>query len=649
MQNEMGKSIKPSIERLLAKKSYLTLLLFSLCSALILTWFTLGNFEKILLPQVLAKSNVIASSVRTTVEDAIKLGIPYDSLVGMNDFLADTLNENPEIAFIKVQRDGGVEYAQSRGSFSEKDSSGIVVEQIEASGAAPRVIVGVRASYIQEKLHVMFGDAAVVSLVALIAGLEIALFFSARWVLRPIDTWRAMIQGLQTGQTQRDLKKPEYGPFAELVRMSNDKIASLRSQMGIKHHLDVIVHEWYQPQARDVRIALFLFVFSEELLRSFFPLYIKSMVDATSQLSAQLAISAPMMAYMLVAGVGTLFGSGLVEKLGLRRAFGFSVILSSVSLIGLAFAHTLTEIIVWRSVSAMGYAVATIACQVYIARTASSGAASVRGLSTFVAAVTAACICGAPIGAVIAEILGQSSALLFACVVCMLSWMFFKGVSLPKDTSSEASHNVAGGVTAGFGALLKNKHIQLAMWCGVMPGKLMMAGMLFYITPLLLQQYQLSQASIGQFFILYYVLLSAGNAIISRVDLGIHTKIRLVVIGGFFSGAGALTMYWFNTPLALAIAIISFGFGQSMLLTPITAVLLHIVKTEMPVVQPSRALALSRSFERVGGILGAGLAAVFSAYMGYSDAAVILGVLVIVLGLGTLPLLWSAARKVAHA
>jgi len=120
---------------------------------------------------------VIASSVRTTVEDAIKLGIPYDSLVGMNDFLADTLNENPEIAYIKVQRDGGVEYSQSRGNISDQDASGIVVDQLEASSTAPRVIVGVRASYIQEKLHIMFGDAAVVSLVALIAGLEIALFF----------------------------------------------------------------------------------------------------------------------------------------------------------------------------------------------------------------------------------------------------------------------------------------------------------------------------------------------------------------------------------------------------------------------------------------------------------------------------------------
>jgi predicted MFS family arabinose efflux permease len=325
------------------------------------------------------------------------------------------------------------------------------------------------------------------------------------------------------------------------------------------------------------------------------------------------------------------------------------VALSSISLIGLAFAHTLIEIIVWRSVSAVGYAVATIACQVFIARTASSGDANIRGLSIFVAAITAACICGAPIGAVIAEILGQSAALLFACVVCLISWMFFKGVSLPNEVSSASLTADTGSGTAGFGALLKNNHILLAMLCGVLPGKLMMAGMLFYITPLLLQQFQLSQASIGQFFVLYYVLLSAGNAIISRVDLGIKTKIQLVIMGGFLSGAGALTMYWFNSPVALAVAIVSFGLGQSMLLTPITAVILHIARIELPAVQTSRALALSRSFERVGGILGAGLAAVFSAYLGYREAAVMLGIIVIVLGLGTVPLLRSAAHKVVKA
>jgi MFS family permease len=162
----------------------------------------------------------------------------------------------------------------------------------------------------------------------------------------------------------------------------------------------------------------------------------------------------------------------------------------------------------------------------------------------------------------------------------------------------------------------------------------------------LLQQYQLSQASIGQFFILYYAFLSAGNVVISRMELDLRAKVRLVVVGAFLSGAGALCLYWFDSPIALALAIISFGLGQSLLVTPVTAVILNIVQAELPSLQSSRALALSRAVERVGGIFGAALAAVFSAYMGYREASVLLGVLVIFLGLGTIPLLWSTAKRV---
>ena len=406
---------------------------------------------------------------------------------------------------------------------------------------------------------------------------------------------------------------------------------------------------WYQPQARDVRMALFLFVLSEELLRSFLTLYAKELADPSSRLSTELAISAPIIAYMLVAGVGTLFGSGLVDRLGLRRAFGLSVIVSTVSLCGLAAAQSVTEIVVWRSVSAFGYAVATIACQVFIARTGSTGGANVRALSIFVAAVTAACICGAPIGAVIADMLGKPAALLFAALMAVLSWVFFSKISMPSAPAGEAAGDTQKGM-AGFGALLRCRAVLTAMVCGVLPGKLMMAGMLFYITPLLLQQYQLSQASIGQFFILYYVLLSLGNAIISRADPKLQTKTMLVFAGALASGAAGLIMIWFNTPLALALVIICFGLGQSILLTPLTTVILDIAARELPSVSPSRALALARAFERVGGIAGAVLAAVLSAALGYRSATAVLGMIVLTLGLGTFTLLRPVkSREPAHA
>ena len=505
------------------------------------------------------------------------------------------------------------------------------------------MIVAVRASYIQEKLRVMFGDALVVSIVALIAGLEIALFFIVRWIMRPMDTWRAMISGIQTRKVDRVLHQIEHGPFGELLRLSNAKIVLLRKRFAQSELAIGLAESWYQPQARDIRTALFLFVLSEELLRSFFTLYVKEMVDpAARQMSAELAISAPIMAYMLVAGVGTLFGSGLVDRLGLRRAFGLSVVISTVSLMGLAAAHSVLELVLWRSVSAFGYAVATIVCQVYIARTAVSGASNVRALSIFVAAVTAACICGAPVGAVIADMLGKPAAIVFAAVVAVLSWVFFSRVVMPAEPKDHVREAQVSSGTSGFGALLKNRNILLSMICGVLPGKLMMAGMLFYITPLLLQQYQLSQASIGQFFILYYVLLSLGNAMISRLNPGLQAKAWLVCAGALLSGAGGLLMIWFNSPLALAFVILSFGLGQSILLTPLTTLILDLVSRELPDVPSSRALALARSFERVGGILGAVLAAVLSAALGYRDATAILGLIVITLGLGTVQLLRSS-------
>ena len=64
---------------------------------------------------------------------------------------------------------------------------------------------------------------------------------------------------------------------------------------------------------------------------------------------------------------------------------------------------------------------------------------------------------------------------------------------------------------------------------------------------------------------------------------------------------------------------------------------------------PSRALALARAFERVGGISGAVLAAVLSAALGYRSATALLGIIVLTLGLGTVALLRPVrSRGFAH-
>jgi predicted MFS family arabinose efflux permease len=637
----MNKRLNKSIEKKLAGRTYLALLLIGLCSSIVLTFLMLGNFEKILLPQFVLKSNVIANSVRSTVADALKLDIPFESLVGMNDYLSDTLADNPEIEFIEVKSRNGHEYSLHRNGTNQRTSNGEILEVIAADDELPSVTIGMRASYIQEKLQIMFGDAAVASLVALTVGFEILLFFIVIWVLRPMGTWVSMINGFKTGQTQRTLSRAVSGPFSELITLTHQYFQSIHQATQAdsqKAHKD-----WYEPRAYDVRIVLFLFVFSEELLRSYFPIYVKEIALTNTWLTVDFAIALPIMSYLLFAGLATLFGGAVIARLGLRNAFKLSVTISTLGLGGLAFATTVTEVIALRTACAIGYAIATVACQVYIAQSSKNDSETTKGLSTFVAAVTAASLCGAPVGAVVAELIGLHAAMLFASGMAFCSWLLFKNLKMPV-VHLDAQQKPADGSSTrkNFAELLKNRKICIILISDVAAGKLMLAGLLFFLTPMLLIQLKFTQTSIGQFFMFYYLPLTIGNMVISRLSPSAQSKMSIMIAGALLSGAGVLLLYWFNSAFALAAAITCLGLGQSMVLTVTSSLMLAIAKTELPRVSAANTLALARTFERIGGIVGAALVAFLSLNFNYWDTAVFLGVCVFLLGLGNL---WLGLRS----
>jgi len=552
--------------------------------------------------------------------------------------LSDTLLDNPEIEFIQVKNSDGHEFALHRSGNTKPHSNEEIIEEIAADDELPGVILGLRASYVQEKLQIMFGDAAVASLVALTIGLEIVLFFAALWIFRPMGTWVSMINGLKTGQTQKNLSQAVSGPLSELVNLTQRYCDSLNNNVfkSISHKT---YKDWYEPKAYDVRIVLFLFVFSEELLRSYFPIFVKDIALTNTLVTVDIDIALPIMSYMFFAGLGTLFGGSVIERVGLRNAFKWSVLISTFGLGGLAFATSVPEVIGLRTLCALGYAIATVTCQLYMAQTAKNDAETTRGLATFVAAVTAASLCGAPIGAVVAELVGLHAAMFFASAIAGLSWLFFKGLKMPlTDDQAKPLSTSASSTRINFAALLKNQRICTVLLCNVASGKLMLAGLLFYLTPMLLIQFQFNQTSIGQFFMFYYLPLAIGNMLIARLNIGSHLKIPVMIFGAVLSCAGALLLHWFNSAVALAIAITCLGLGQSMVLTMAASVMLAISRSELPHISTAHTLALMRTFDRIGGILGAALVAVLSLLFDYREATVWLGACVLVLVLGNLGL-----------
>jgi MFS family permease len=634
----MNQSVKnKTVEQKLATRTYLSLSIVGLSAALLLTFLMLSSFKDILTPQVLLKSNVIAKSVQTTIADALKLGIPYDSLVGVEDYLSDVLTDNPEINFIQIKNQAGREYVKHRFADQSAQANENVIEETLKHDSLPTITVGLRKSYVNEQLRVMVGDAVVVSLVAFTVGLEIALFFVVLWIFRPIGTWVSMIEGLKTGRTRKNLSVAISGPFSELVTLTSQYFHSLAGSVK-KATTPTKGNDWYEPKAYDLRLVLFLFVFSEELLRSFFPIYVKDIASIHTLISVDVDIALPIMSYMLFAGLGTVFGGGLVERLGVRNSFKWSVVISTIGLGGLAFATTVTEVVILRALCALGYAIATVSVQVFMTKTAKNEAERTRGLSTFVAAVTAASLSAAPIGAVIAQMLGTDAAMVFAAFLAVLSWFFFNGITVPtfKDTAQASASGTPLGKS--FAALLKNQKIIIILISNVLSGKLMLAGLLFYLTPLLLLQFQFTQVSIGQFFMFYYLPLTLGNALLARYVPSTQARTPVMILGAILSGVGVLLLIWLNKPYALAIAIICLGVGQSAVLTLAPAILLTITRNELPHVNIAHTLSLVRTFDRIGGILGAAFAAAFSVLIDYRDATIGLGFVVLTLTLGNLAL-----------
>jgi hypothetical protein len=223
------------------------------------------------------------------------------------------------------------------------------------------------------------------------------------------------------------------------------------------------------------------------------------------------------------------------------------------------------------------------------------------------------------------------------------SWFLFKNLKMPVvDLIAQQESADSSSIRKNFAELLKNRKICIILICDVAAGKLMLAGLLFFLTPMLLIQFQFAQTSIGQFFMFYYLPLTLGNMVISRLSPSSQSKKHIMIAGALLSGAGALLLYWFNSAVALAVAITCLGLGQSLVLTMASSLMLAIAKTELPHVSTANTLALARTFDRIGGIVGAAFVAFFLLVFDYRITTVFLGGCVLVLGLGNF---WLGLRS----
>jgi predicted MFS family arabinose efflux permease len=667
----------------------LLVLLILTSSALWVSQRAVNAFDEQLLPAFDRDAEIIAERLASDLERAARVGIAVNDLGGVASFLEGYLGEHPALVYLGIG-DGDGRILAAVGPAAEALAA--LPDGARLPGATRRTVtlndgemrrtsihvggpvetyavvhVGMGRSYAERQIGDIHWDIAVVLVVSLLVTFELLVFVIDRTMttlLKLIDRTiaRATRGEWATGGRRRwslDEVGRLVGAVEDIGRRIRDRLDVMDAKLArlqtvpaeLAARVDQtrrrlrpsVAAEVDQPveSRANARFTLFLFVFAEELSRSFLPLYAQSIfrpidelggfgtflgrIGLAAALTPQVVIGLPIIVFMAVIAIATPLGAGLVGRFGSRTVFLMGAVPAIIGYLGTAAASNVFDMLVWRSLSAAGYAFITIACQGYLTELAKDDArARARNMAVFVTAVTTAVICGSSIGAVFADRLGyRITFLISAGFVTVAALLAARYLEVPQVKRGSA---VPLSMARQFSAFGNPRFVFLVVLAAI-PAKIALAGFLFYSTPIYLASLEVSQPTIGRIIMLYGLLMLVGTQLGARLHTRHAGGIVLIGLGGVLTGAALHLPGLFAPELGMALAIALFGLAQGLAAAPMLAVLPDLCPDECRRHGATGLAALLRLAERVGSVVGPLLAAALVLRLGHAEAIAAIGLL----------------------
>jgi MFS family permease/HAMP domain-containing protein len=379
-----------------------------------------------------------------------------------------------------------------------------------------------------------------------------------------------------------------------------------------------------------IRAPLFVFIMAEELTRSFLPGYINQLLVPIPGLSPQIVIGLPIILFMLIVALGQPYLGAWSERVGRRRAMLIGAVLATGGFVATALANTLYDLLLWRSICAVGYGMVFVSAQGYILDH-SGPRDRAKGFALFIGAIMVATVCGPSIGGILADNIGFRLSFVAAAVLAGLSIFIIK--LLPEDPVRADRRDTKLPTLRDFGRLIVNRRFMVLTGLAAIPAKVVLTGVCFYLLPLYIVSIGSTQAMAGRMLMVYAVLmvlivpLAAGAS-----DRGMSRE-RLVAVGLCLSGLGGFLMLISDRFWVIFGLVISLGVGQALSIASQSALVAEHCKEEIAKFGTDAVYGVYRLLERLGNALGPLLASILVIYYGYEGAFIAICVLVLVCGI----------------
>lgn len=374
----------------------------------------------------------------------------------------------------------------------------------------------------------------------------------------------------------------------------------------------------------DIRPAGFLFFFGVDMTITFLPLYMEKLYTPIFGLSKDIVMSLPISIRVFFTAIAIVIAGIWLDRRKWHEPLFIGLLLVSGGILYSWIAPDAVHFIISRAVVGLGYGFALMAFQGFVIDYTDEENKA-QGLTQFFAGVYSGSICGAAVGAMLADKIGFKPVFLIGATIIwgVLLYIFV----FMRDTFKTPIQRVANARKSVFDIrqlfiFLFNRNILALILLMSIPAAIAEVGLVDYFSPVYLNRIGASQSNIGRIFMLHGLCLIYLAPFVGKYIDAARNKRKYIVLGGILGSFAFIVFYFSDGLLASAVAIFMLGMSASFESSRSAYVLRLQVSQELG---SGQVISTLSSAYRVGQVLGPLIFSTFVLTTDIKQALVYLG------------------------
>ncbi len=609
---------------------------------------SLGLIKDSLQPAQQEKAAVVAQSTDRLVLHLLDQGVPLDRFGRMDQVLANRLQGHMDLEFLAIyqpeqqqllyqavvdESEIGESVPQTSAlriaslAEAEKQFALYRYPLISEGVQIAEVWVGFDPGFMAQVFEEIGYDIATILVVTLLLAMELLMFITTYHIKTPMTGIEAMLDKV----ADKDLREVVYFPGKDELSQLGNRVAAAMGSMTEKLKNAATGsaggHGYQLPDGDPkkvgltrlsfVRPPLFLVIFSESMSLSFFPAYVNALYEPIPGLSPSMVIGLPISVFMLVWALSLPVAGQWSDSVGRKKAFMVGASLTAVGLLLTAWCDNLWQLLIVRSITAVGYGVVFITAQGYVTDNTTTENRT-RGMAMFLSGFFSGSLCGAAIGGILSDRIGFEATFMLSATLSLVSALFVMQFFEAKVNDPDAPPPAVLSFR-DFTTLLTDKYFLLITFLSAIPAKLLLTGFLYYTGPVYLNELGANQSSVGRILMAYGLAIVLISPLSAWLGDRLKNKTAFIIFGGGLSALALFAVYLIPGVYGMFTGVLLLGVAHAVGVSPQLSLLTEKVKLKNGLTL-GKTIGIFRLTERIGNIAGPLVAATLISLLGFQNS-----------------------------